>query len=88
VEYLFGVRWVPLYKLVYVGFIFLGAVRSLETVWAYGDLALGLMTVPNLLGLLALNGRVREMTKEYFSRVHIPVRERGPSGPGVIQRAP
>lgn len=93
VEYLFGVRWVPFYKLVYVGFVFFGAVRSLETVWAYGDLALGLMTVPNLVALLMLNGKVREMTKKYMSRVHVPVGkgpvDKGtPSGPGVIRRAP
>jgi AGCS family alanine or glycine:cation symporter len=93
VEYLFGVRWVPFYKLIYVGFVFFGAVRSLETVWAYGDLALGLMTVPNLVALLMLNGKVREMTKEYMSRVHIPVGKgpvgKGtPSGPDMIRRAP
>jgi AGCS family alanine or glycine:cation symporter len=74
VEYLLGVRWVPVYKLVYVGFVFLGAVRSLETVWAYGDLALGLMTVPNLVALLALQGKVRGMTRDYFSRPQIPRR--------------
>ena len=74
VEYLLGVRWVPVYKLVYVGFVFLGAVRSLETVWAYGDLALGLMTLPNLLALLALNGKVRRLTKAYFARPQIPLR--------------
>ncbi|MBU1699274.1 MAG: sodium:alanine symporter family protein [Candidatus Eisenbacteria bacterium] len=76
VEYLFGVRWVPFYKLFFVGFVFLGAVKSLEIVWAYGDFALGLMAVPNLIALVALNGKVRAMTQDYFSRTHLPIKGR------------
>ena len=70
VEYLFGVRYVMVYRAVYVGFTFLGAVLALETVWAYGDLALGLMSVPNLIAVLLLSPVLARLAKDYFSREH------------------
>ena len=77
VEYLFGVRYVIVYRIFYTGFVFLGATLSLETVWAYGDLALGLMAIPNLIAVLFLAGKVRAQTDEYFSRPQEPLRRRG-----------
>ena len=70
VVYLFGVRYVMLYRCIYVGFSFLGAVLALETVWAYGDLALGLMSVPNLIAVLLLSPALARLAKDYFSRKH------------------
>ena len=49
---------------------FLGAVFSLEIVWGFGDIALGLMAIPNLIAVILLTPKVREMTKDYFSREH------------------
>ena len=57
---------------IFVVFVFVGAVAgaaNLEIVWKYGDLALGLMTVPNLIAVLLLSPRVVQMTKDYFSRL-------------------
>ncbi|MBN1781108.1 sodium:alanine symporter family protein [bacterium] len=68
VEYLAGTRYVVIYRLVYVGFVYLGAVLALETVWAYGDMALGLMTVPNLIAVLILSPRVAALSREYFGK--------------------
>jgi AGCS family alanine or glycine:cation symporter len=72
VVYLFGTRYVRPYKLVFCLMNFLGAIFSLEIVWNLGDTALGLMALPNLLGLIFLNRQVRSMTREYFSREHKP----------------
>jgi AGCS family alanine or glycine:cation symporter len=69
-EYLFGGGAVPVYRWFYTGFVFLGAVLALEVVWAYGDLALGLMSVPNLIAIFALTGRVKRDTDAYFSQDH------------------
>ena len=70
VEYLFGVKYVIIYRIIYVGFTYMGAVLALETVWAYGDMALGLMAVPNLIAVLLLSPKVAKLTKDYFSREH------------------
>jgi len=70
VVYLFGARYVTLYRLIYVCFTFLGSVLALETVWLYGDLALGLMSVPNLIAVVLLSPILVKLTKDYFSREH------------------
>lgn len=74
VTYLFGTRFVLPYRLLYVFFVFLGAQLSLSLVWDYGDLALGLMSVPNLLAVLLLAPKVRKLTTRYFSETHKPLR--------------
>jgi AGCS family alanine or glycine:cation symporter len=63
--YLAGPRWVMPYRIVFCVANFLGAVYSLELVWAFGDMALGLMTIPNLISILLLTGLVKGWTKEY-----------------------
>jgi len=70
VEYLFGIKYVTLYRMVYIFFTFMGAMLALETVWAYGDMALGSMCVPNLIAVLLLSPKLVEFTKDYFSREH------------------
>ena len=68
VEYLFGTRYLIPYRLVYVGFTCMGAILALEVVWAYGDLAMGLMTVPNLLAVIILTPVIVRLTKDYLAR--------------------
>jgi AGCS family alanine or glycine:cation symporter len=63
--YLAGSRWVMPYRVVFCIAHFLGAVYSLELVWAFGDMALGLMTIPNLISILLLTGVVKGWTREY-----------------------
>jgi len=65
--YLAGPRWVMPYRVVFCIANFLGAVYSLELVWAFGDMALGLMTIPNLFSILLLTGLVKGWTKEYVA---------------------
>ena len=69
-EYLFGIKAVPIYRWLYVGFVFLGAILALEVVWAFGDLALGLMAAPNLIAIFILANKVKRSTDEYFSEDH------------------
>jgi len=65
--YLAGPKWVLPYRIFFCVANFLGAVYSLELVWAFGDLALGLMTIPNLISILLLTGVVKVWTKEYVA---------------------
>jgi AGCS family alanine or glycine:cation symporter len=74
VEYLFGPAGIPVYRWVFILFFFFGAILPLRAVWTYGDVALGLMTLPNVIAVLALAGVVTNMTREYFSRRHAPYR--------------
>lgn len=67
-EYLFGRAAILPYKLVYVIAHFIGAIVSLEIVWGFGDIALGLMAIPNLIALILLSGKVIVTTNDYFSR--------------------
>ena len=67
-NYLFGPRAIRPYKAAFVTAHFLGAVVSLSVVWTLGDVFLGIVILPNLLGLLLLSGRVKEMTNSYFAR--------------------
>jgi AGCS family alanine or glycine:cation symporter len=69
VVYLFGTRWVFPYKIVFVLMHFLGAVVALEVVWNFGDAALGLMAIPNLIALILLWKQTRTMTVDYFERM-------------------
>ena len=73
-QYLFGPRAVLPYKFVYVVMHFLGAIFSLEVVWGFGDTALGLMSIPNLIAIIALCGVVVKLSREYFSREHARLR--------------
>jgi AGCS family alanine or glycine:cation symporter len=65
--YLAGPKWVVPYRVVFCVAHFLGAVYSLELVWAFGDMALGLMTIPNLISILLLTGVVKGWTREYVA---------------------
>jgi AGCS family alanine or glycine:cation symporter len=49
--------------------VYIGATTALQVVWDYGDLALGLMTVPNLIAVALLTPQVVKMSREYFARM-------------------
>ncbi|MFQ5963393.1 MAG: alanine/glycine:cation symporter family protein [Candidatus Scalinduaceae bacterium] len=70
-EYLFGRDAILPYRWLYVIALFVGAIMDLEFVWNFSDITLGLMAFPNLIGVIALNGVVISMTKDYFSRKQV-----------------
>lgn len=76
IVYLFGEKAVLPYKWVFVFFIFVGGIAQLETIWAFGDAALGFMTIPNLLSIILLSGALKRTTKKYFSQEHVPYKKR------------
>jgi alanine or glycine:cation symporter, AGCS family len=67
-NYLFGPAAILPYRLVFVLFNFIGAVVPLASIWALGDAFLGVVIFPNLLALLLLSPKVRELTISYFER--------------------
>ncbi|MFZ0368488.1 MAG: sodium:alanine symporter family protein [Halobacillus sp.] len=64
--YLTGQRGLGFYKIVFVLFVFVGAVAQLDTVWKFADVMNGLMAFPNLIGLLLLSGVVGAETTKFL----------------------
>lgn len=67
-EYLFGTKATIGYRVVFVLFIVVGATMQLDLAWDLSDTFNGLMAIPNLIGVLALSGLVRKITKNYVAR--------------------
>jgi len=77
IEYLFGHRAILPYRLAWVAAVFVGSVSTLKAVWAFADIANGLMAIPNLISLLVLSGVAAAITKQYMGECYAP----GPSSP-------
>ena len=67
-NYLFGTRAIFPYKMAYIAMHFVGANVALNLAWTMGDIALGIVILPNLLALVLLSGKIKELTDDYFER--------------------
>ena len=56
-----------IYRLLWLPFTILGALWSLETVWAVAAVLNGLMAVPNLIAVIALTGVVVRLTRGFLA---------------------
>lgn len=68
-EYLFGPRVVLPYRLLFLGFLLVGAVGGLELIWDVADTFNGLMAAPNLVALILLAGVMVREKKAYFAEL-------------------
>ena len=68
IEYLFGIKSILPYRIVFIILIGVGAVAKLSLVWNISDTLNGLMAIPNLIGLIMLTPVVVAETKQYFSK--------------------
>ena len=67
-NYLFGSKAILPFKAVFVIMHFVGAVLAVTTIWDLGDVALSLVTLPNVLALLLLSPVLKKLTDSYFER--------------------
>ena len=67
-EFLFGVRFIWLYRVVFVAMVLLGGFIELDMVWVIADIVNALMALPNLIAILALSPVVIAETKKYFAK--------------------
>lgn len=67
VEYLFGEKSVPYYRVLFTLMIIPGAVLELDIVWKISDVFNGLMAFPNLIALCALSGVVIKETHLFLN---------------------
>lgn len=65
-EFLFGVKSITPFRLIFIIMIGLGAFLQLEAVWLIADIVNGLMAFPNLIALIALSSVVVDETKRYM----------------------
>lgn len=65
-EYLFGTKIVKPYRYLWVIFVMIGSVVSLNIVWTFADVTNALMALPNLVSLLLLSGVIVKETKKYL----------------------
>jgi len=71
--YLFGVRSVLPYRVLYVLGFFVAAIADTSLVWLISAITIALMTLPNLLAILLLRREVKESIEDYwdqFDRQH------------------
>ena len=68
VEYLFGVKGVKVYKVIFVLMIVSGAMMTSSLAWDISDTFNGLMMIPNLIAVLLLSPLVFRITRNYVNR--------------------
>ncbi len=66
--YLFGEKSIPVYKILWIGGILVGALVDLNTIWGVADILNGLMAVPNIVAVLLLSGTIAQETKKYTGK--------------------
>lgn len=71
IEYLFGIKAIPFYKLIFIIVIYIGCNVSLKLVIDVSDTFNGFMALPNLIAITLLSSQVITMTKDYFKRVKV-----------------
>lgn len=65
-EFLFGTRFIPFYRMIFIVMVALGGFLQLDVIWIVSDIVNALMALPNLIALLALSPVVIYETKRYF----------------------
>ena len=68
VNYLFGTKAGLPYRIVWIGFVYLGATGHLQLIWDLADTMNGLMAIPNLIAVLGSMALLRRLVKEFFAK--------------------
>mgnify|MGYP000050855430 FL=1 len=62
-------KCIKAYRWIYILCVFIGPYMTVSAVWTIADIFNGLMAIPNLIALVALNGVVAKETKDYLDRI-------------------
>lgn len=65
ITYLFGMKAILPYQILYVAVAFLGAIGVGDVVWTISDIGNALMAIPNIVVVLLLSGLVARETRHY-----------------------
>jgi len=68
-EYLFGQSSLIVFRLLFVCFVFVGAITQLANVISFSDLMILSMALPNIIGGIILAPQIKERLNEYWGRL-------------------
>ena len=67
-KFIFGYRVTQVYRVIYIGLGFIGALISIQLVFYIGDVANAFMAFPNLVALFALSGVVAKTSRQFWKK--------------------
>ena len=68
-EYLFGGSTILVYRIIFVCFVFLGAVTALSNVLSFSDMMILGMAFPNIIGGIILSPQIKACLQDYWGRL-------------------
>jgi len=68
-EFLFGPRTILLYRMLFVAFVFIGAVTALNNVLGFSDMMILGMAFPNIIGGIILSPQIKAVLEDYWQRL-------------------
>ncbi len=68
-SHLFGHKTAIVYKILFLGFVFLGSIVKAQNIIAFSDLMILSMAFPNILGVALLSGKIRGALDSYWDRL-------------------
>lgn len=66
VTYLFGIKYINLYRVIYVVSFFMAAFIDTTIIWVFSGITIVIMTVPNLLGIISLRKDMKQEVKSFW----------------------
>ena len=66
VTFLWGVKYVRYYRVVYVLGFFAAAIIDTTIIWTFSGIAIALMTIPNIIGILLLRKEMKDEVRKYW----------------------
>jgi AGCS family alanine or glycine:cation symporter len=66
VTFLWGIKYVRYYRVLYVLGFFAAAVIDTTIIWTFSGIAIALMTIPNIIGILLLRKEMKETVADYW----------------------
>ncbi|MFK8793946.1 alanine/glycine:cation symporter family protein [Planococcus plakortidis] len=66
-EFLFGLKAAHGMQVVYIIAVVLGAVGAAEVIWGFLDIMLAAILIPNVLAILLLSNKVKDLKNEFFT---------------------
>ncbi|QKG85896.1 sodium:alanine symporter family protein [Kroppenstedtia pulmonis] len=69
-EYLFGLGFSKVMRIVYILSIYVGAIGGLQFIWQFLDIILAMVVLPNMIALLMLNKVIKAEIRDYLDNVY------------------
>jgi AGCS family alanine or glycine:cation symporter len=69
ITFVFGEKWIPAYRYVFIAFIFIGAIAQLNIVLNLSDAVYGLLAIPNMIACYMLLPKVKALLDDYKKKL-------------------